>query len=633
MQKKLIVLFLLITVALTALIGRLMYIEYSQGEKYEKIVLSQQGYDSRIIPYQRGDIVDAKGTVLATSLDVYNVIFDCTVLSKQKKEIIDGTISAMTACFPELKAEELYQKVKEEPENPYTILLRKLPYEQIQPFIEMQADSKSYPNINKNAVWFEKEYIRNYPYGQTAASLIGFVSGGNVGTIGMENYYNNTLNGLNGREYGYLNSDNNYEKTIRGAKDGNTIVSTIDIHIQGIVEEKLAKFNQENTNGYLEGPGSKNIAAIVMNPQNGDVLAMAKYPTFDLNNPRDISAYYTEEELAGKNEEEQVEMLNDLWENFCISYTFEPGSTVKPITVACGLDTGTLNGSETYVCDGKEDFNGTPVNCVSRVGHGTETIEKSLMDSCNDALMQMSYSIGAENFMNYQEIFGFGQKTGIDLPGEEQGILYEKMTPIDLATNSFGQNYNCTMIQVAAAFSSLINGGQYYQPHVVKKILDPEGNTLETIKPVLLKETTSKETSEMIKEYLYKIVSEGTGSEAKVNGYSMGGKTGTAQKHPRAEKKYLVSFIGYLPQENPELVIYLIIDEPNFKEQAHSNYAQAVVKEILEELLPYMNLYPDEEMTPVPEEEQTPEGSQEPEGQTPEEGDEPFEDEIPVDPF
>lgn len=655
MQKKLIVLFLLITVALTALIGRLMYIEYSQGEKYEKIVLSQQGYDSRIIPYQRGDIVDAKGTVLATSLDVYNVIFDCTVLSKQKKEIIDGTISAMTACFPELKAEELYQKVKEEPENPYTILLRELPYEQIQPFIEMQADSKSYPNINKNAVWFEKEYIRNYPYGQTAASLIGFVSGGNVGTIGMENYYNNTLNGLNGREYGYLNSDNNYEKTIRGAKDGNTIVSTIDIHIQGIVEEKLAKFNQENTNGYLEGPGSKNIAAIVMNPQNGDVLAMAKYPTFDLNNPRDISAYYTEEELAGKNEEEQVEMLNDLWENFCISYTFEPGSTVKPITVACGLDTGTLNGSETYVCDGKEDFNGTPVNCVSRVGHGTETIEKSLMDSCNDALMQMSYSIGAENFMNYQEIFGFGQKTGIDLPGEERGILYEKMTPIDLATNSFGQNYNCTMIQVAAAFSSLINGGQYYQPHVVKKILDPEGNTLETIKPVLLKETTSKETSEMIKEYLYKTVSEGTGSEAKVNGYSMGGKTGTAQKHPRAEKKYLVSFIGYLPQENPELVIYLIIDEPNFKEQAHSNYAQAVVKEILEELLPYMNLYPDEEMTPVPEEEQTPEGSQEPggqapeegqepegqapegsqepEGQTPEEGDEPFEDEIPVDPF
>lgn len=630
MQKKLIVLFLLITVALTALIGRLMYIEYSQGDKYEKIVLSQQGFDSRIIPYQRGDIVDTKGTVLATSLDVYNVIFDCTVLSKQEQKVIDGTISAMTACFPELKAEELYQKVKEEPENPYTILLRKLPYEQIQPFIEMQADTKSYPNLNKNAVWFEKEYVRNYPYGQTAASLIGFVSGGNVGTIGMENYYNSTLNGLNGREYGYLNSDNNYEKTIRGAKDGNTIVSTIDIHIQGIVEEKLAKFNQEHTNGYIEGPGCKNIAAIVMNPQNGEVLAMAKYPTFDLNNPRDVSAYYTEEELAGKTEEEKMDMLNELWQNFCISYIFEPGSTVKPITVACGLDTGTLSGNETYVCDGQEDFNGTEVHCVSRAGHGTETVEKSLMDSCNDALMQMSYTIGAENFKNYQKIFGFGQKTGIDLTGEERGLLFDKMTPIDLATNSFGQNFNCTMIQVASAFSSLINGGQYYQPHVVKKILDSEGNTLETIKPVLLKETTSKETSEMIKSYLYKTVSEGTGNEAKVDGYSMGGKTGTAQKQPRTDKTYLVSFIGYLPQENPELVIYLIIDEPNFKEQAHSNYAQGVVKEILEEILPYMNLYPDEEKTQTPEDGQVPEGGQAPEGgenpedgQTPEEGQQP----------
>lgn len=625
MQKKLIVLFLLITVALTALIGRLMYIEYSQGDKYEKIVLSQQGFDSRIIPYQRGDIVDTKGTVLATSLDVYNVIFDCTVLSKQEQKVIDGTISAMTACFPDLKAEELYQKVKEEPENPYTILLRKLPYEQIQPFIEMQADTKSYPNLNKNAVWFEKEYVRNYPYGQTAASLIGFVSGGNVGTIGMENYYNSTLNGLNGREYGYLNSDNNYEKTIRGAKDGNTIVSTIDIHIQGIVEEKLAKFNQEHTNGYIEGPGCKNIAAIVMNPQNGEVLAMAKYPTFDLNNPRDVSAYYTEEELAGKTEEEQMDMLNELWQNFCISYIFEPGSTVKPITVACGLDTGTLSGNETYVCDGQEDFNGTEVHCVSRAGHGTETVEKSLMDSCNDALMQMSYTIGAENFKNYQKIFGFGQKTGIDLPGEERGLLFDKMTPIDLATNSFGQNFNCTMIQVASAFSSLINGGQYYQPHVVKKILDSEGNTLETIKPVLLKETTSKETSEMIKSYLYKTVSEGTGGEAKVDGYSMGGKTGTAQKQPRTDKTYLVSFIGYLPQENPELVIYLIIDEPNFKEQAHSNYAQGVVKEILEEILPYMNLYPDEEKTQTPEDGQTPEGGQAPEGggENPEGGEQP----------
>ncbi len=640
MQKKLIFFFLAITVILTVLIGRLMYIEYSSGEKYEKIVLSQQGYDSRSIPYRRGDIVDAKGTVLATSLDVYNVVFDCVVLNKQKKEVIDATINALADCFEELHAEDLHKLLKERPKSPYEVLLRRIPYEKIQPYEkllqddaareEKKGDTESAPKISQKAVWFEKEYIRSYPYGTLAASVVGFVSGSNLGTTGLENYYNSTLNGINGREYGYLNSDNNFEKTIRGAKDGNTIVTTIDAHIQSVVEEKLEKFNQEHKNGYVTGDGFLRAAAIVMNPQNGEVYAMAQNPGFDLNNPREVKDYFTEEELAGLNDEQQMDLLNKLWENFCVTYTFEPGSTIKPMTVACGLDTGTLNGSETYVCDGVELLSGQEVHCVSRVGHGTETLEKALMDSCNDALMQMSYSIGVENFQNYQSIFGFGQKTGIDLPGEERGLLIDEMKKLDLATNSFGQNFNCTMIQLASAFSSLINGGEYYRPHIVKKILDAKGNTIETEKPVLLKETTSKETSETLKEWLYSTVAEGTGREAKVDGYSMGGKTGTAQKYPRGEKNYLVSFIGYLPQENPELVIYVIIDEPNVEEQAHSNYAQGVVKEILEEILPYLNIYPDEEKTQTPEEGQ--EGGQEPqeggqeggqEGrQTPEEGQE-----------
>lgn len=603
MQKKLIVVFLLITIALVGLIGRLMYIEYTSGDKYEKIVLSQQEYDSRIIPYQRGDIVDTRGTVLATSVDVYNVIFDCKVLNQKEKEI-DATISALVTCFPELKAEDLYQKLKDNPTSQYVVLLKKLPYETIQPFVEMQADSENYPNINQDAVWFEKEYIRNYPYNSLAASVIGFVSGGNVGTIGLENYYNSTLNGVNGRQYGYLNSDNNFEKTIKEAKDGNTVVSTIDTNIQSVVEEKLAKFNEEYANGYTEGDGSLHTAALVMNPQTGEMFAMANYPTFDLNNPRDLSACYTEEELAAYTEEEKMDLLNKIWENFCVTYTFEPGSTVKPLTVATGLETGTLSGNEVYLCDGLENISGSEVHCVSRAGHGEETVEKALMDSCNDALMQMSYSIGVENFTNYQSIFGFGQKTNIDLPGEERGLLFapEKMQTLDLATNSFGQNFNCTMIQLASAFSSLINGGKYYQPHMVKKILDSDGNTIETIKPVVLKETVSEETSELVKSYLYSTVSEGTGKTAKVDGYSMGGKTGTAQKQPRANKTYLVSFIGYVPQENPQLVIYVIVDEPNAEEQAHSTYAQEIAKEILTDILPYMNIYPDEELTQEPEE-------------------------------
>ncbi len=617
MQKKLIVMFLLITCALVGLIGRLMYIEYTSGEKYEKIVLSQQEYDSRIIPYQRGDIVDTKETVLATSVDVYNVILDCKVLN-QKTEDIDATLSALVTCFPDLKSEELYRKLEDSPKSQYVVLLKKLPYDMVQPFIEMQADNEKYPNINDDAVWFEKEYIRNYPYGSLAASLIGFASGGNVGTIGLENYYNSTLNGINGRQYGYLNSDNNFEKTLKEAKDGDTIVSTIDVNIQSVVEEKLAKFNEEYTNGYTEGDGSKHTAALVMNPQNGEIYAMANYPTFDLNNPRDLSAYYTEEETEGLTEDEKMDLLNEIWQNFCVTYTYEPGSTAKPFTVASGLETGTLSGSETYYCDGLENISGHEVHCVSRVGHGMETIEKALMDSCNDALMQMSYSIGADNFTTYQSIFGFGQKTGIDLPGEEKGLLKENLTTIDLATNSFGQNFNCTMIQLASAFSSLINGGKYYQPHVVKKISDSLGNTIETVKPVVLKETVSEETSNMIKSYLYSTVSEGTGNTAKVNGYSMGGKTGTAQKLPRANKTYLVSFIGYVPQENPQLVIYVIVDEPNAEEQAHSTYAQNIAREILEEILPYMNLYPDEEMTETTEEGEQGQGTGETagEGQT-----------------
>lgn len=631
MQKKLIIVFLMIFLVFCGLIGRLAYIEYTGGEKYKKIVLSQQQYDSQAIPYQRGDIVDAKGTVLATSIDVYNVILDCKVLNKNEKDI-DPTIKALAACFPELDSEELYQKLKEKKDSQYEVLLEQLPHEEIQKFLELRQaeetvaenaarrNKEELPRINEKAVWFEKEYIRNYPYDSLAASLIGFVSDGNVGTIGLENYYNSTLNGINGRQYGYLNSDNNFEKTVKNPRDGYSIVTTIDANIQAVIEKKIAEFNQEYTDGFEPRGGSENMAAIAMNPQNGQVLAMANYPTFDLNHPRDLASSDITGKDAQLSEEGQMESLNKLWKNFCITYTYEPGSTVKPLTVAGGLDTGTLTGNETYICDGLETFaENTQVHCVSRVGHGLETVQKAIMDSCNDALMQMSYSIGKDNFVAYQTIFGFGQKTGIDLPGEERGIVLDDLTKLDVATNAFGQNFNCTMIQLASAFSSLVNGGKYYKPYVVKKILDSDGNTVEAIEPVLLKETVSEDTAKKVKEYLYATVSEGTGKEAKVNGYSMGGKTGTAEKQPRGQGNYLVSFIGYVPQENPQLVLYLIIDEPNAEEQAHSNYAQRVVKEILKEILPYMNLYPDEELKPEEDSEGTIE-SNAPQNVTPEDG-------------
>lgn len=599
MKKKLMVTFLMITVLLIVLIGRIMYIEVKSGEKYEKIVLAQQEYDSTILPYQRGDIVDTKGNVLATSTDVYNVIFDCKVLNSKEK-CIEPTIKALTSCFEELKEEDLYQLLEESPKSQYNKLLSKQPYDEVQKFVEMQNDTKNNPNIA--GVWLEKEYIRSYPYGSLAASAIGYTTSGNQGIGGLEDYYNDTLNGVNGREYGYLNSDSNFEKTIREAVNGQNIVSTLDVNIQSVVEEKMKEFIEAYRDNVEEGAGCKNMGVLVMNPNNGEVLAMADYPDYDLNDPRDLSAYYTEEEIDAMSEEEQLDALNAIWENFCITHTYEPGSTVKPLTVATGLETGTLTGNETYYCDGVEHVGGHDIHCVVRTGHGELTVEQAIMESCNDALMQMSFAIQKENLLNYQQIFGFGQKTNIDLPGEARtdSLLYtlETMDDSSLATNSFGQNFNVTMVQLASAFSSLINGGEYYQPHMVRKITDENGNLIEDIEGTVLKQTVSESTCDIVKEYLYKTVSEGTGNAAKVAGYSMGGKTGTAQKIPRSDGKYLVSFIGYVPQEDPQMVIYVVIDEPNVEDQAHSSFAQNVAREILEEILPYMNIYPDEEYDP-----------------------------------
>ncbi len=612
MRKKLIVLFSLLTICLCALIGRLMYINYTSGEKYEKKVLSMQSYDSVTIPYQRGDIVDRNGTVLATSVAVYNVIMDCSVMTsettvdgKKVQKYLEPTIDALLECFPELDKATLYQYATERPDSKYIILLKKLPYDKIQPFVQLQEEldedgKKANPNIK--GVWFEKEYQRRYPFNSMASAVIGFVASGNVGTVGLENYYNDTLNGINGREYGYLNSESDFEKTVIAPQDGNTLVSTIDANIQSVVEQKILEFNAAYTNNHRDGEGSLNTAVIVMNPNTGAILAMADYPNFDLNNPRDTSKLFTDEELETVPQEEQMDALNELWRNFCVSETFEPGSVQKPFTIAGGLETGALNTNMSFVCDGHETISGSFVGCVNLNGHGTVTLETSLMESCNDALMQMAVnSIGVADFTKYQGIFGFGQKTGIDLPGEAYtaSLIYtaENMKTIDLATNSFGQNYNCTMIQVASAFSSIVNGGNYYQPYLVSKVLGADGGTLSVTEPTLLKQTISKATSDILKEYMYSTVTDGTGSIAKVDGYSLGGKTGTAEKLPRKQGNYLVSFIGFAPYENPELVIYCIVDEPNTADQPHSYYAQNIVREILEEIFPYMNIYPDEELT------------------------------------
>lgn len=608
MQKKLVVLFVIIALLLLGLIVRLMYIEHTSGKKYEKKVLSQQKYDSTVIPYQRGNITDCKGTILATSVDVYNVILDCKVLNSDSADI-DPTINALITCFPQLNETDLRNLIADKPKSQYNVLAKKLSYEEIRAFEDMQAaekeasDKKSGDAEKKgkiNGVWFEKEYQREYPYGSLASAVVGFTTSGNLGMNGVENSYNSVLNGTNGREYGYLNSDSNFEKTVIDAQNGNDVTLTIDANIQKIVEDKIAAFEEEYRDAAREGAGSKHVGVIVMNPQNAEVLAMANYPNYDSSNPRDLSAYYTQEEIDAMDDDAELDALNQLWSNFCITYTYEPGSTVKPFTVACGLDTGTLDPNRTFICDGYETISGHDIHCVNTNGHGLETVEDALKNSCNDALMQMSYDIGPENFSKYQQIFGFGTKTNIDLPGEARtdSLIYteDQLSTINLATNSFGQNFNVTMIQVASAFCSIVNGGNYYQPHVVKKITDENGNVIQEDNGTLLKKTVSSSTSELLKQYLYATVSDGTGKYAKVPGYSMGGKTGTAQKLPRGQGNYLVSFIGFAPVDNPQLLVYVVVDEPNAEEEFHSTFAQEIAKGIFEETLPYLNIYPDEDI-------------------------------------
>lgn len=588
MQKKLVSLFLAIVLAFVILVLRITYINASSGSSYTKVVLDQQQYNSRIIPFKRGDIVDRNGTKIATSERVYNVILDVAAMLSDKDNV-EPTIRVLNECFG-IEEEKVRKVIEETPSSRYSILLKGVDYETSQRFEEIDGDNENYPNVA--GIWLEDDYIRRYPYNTLASDVIGFTVNGNLGSNGIEAAYNSILNGADGREYGYLDEDSTFERTVKEPNNGNTVVSTIDLQVQSIVEKHILAFNETYKNGFVAGEGSKTTAVIVMNPQNGEILAEASYPNYDLNHPRDLTKYYTEEEIAAMSDEEKLEKYNQLWNNFCVSEFYEPGSTFKPFTIAAGLETGALTGEESYVCGGMLHIGDHDIHCSHREGHGSQSLKRSLENSCNVALMYIGQAIGKEEFCRYQKVFGFGEYTGIDLPGEALGLLYDvkDMDPASLATNAFGQNFNVTMTQLSAAFCALINGGDYYKPHVVRQIWDENGNLIENKNPVLLKRTISKETSDIVKDYMLGVVQEGTGTKAAVEGYDVGGKTGTAEKQPRGNKKYLVSFIGYAPQENPEVVVYAVIDEPNVAEQASSAYAMQLASDIMKDIFPYLGI-------------------------------------------
>ena len=655
---KLVALFLLVILAFLILALRVIYISAANGDDYERRVRrqNQQSQESAVIPAKRGDITDRNGTLLATSEKVYNVILDCKVVNTSVKvdgvdtyPYVEPTVQALVELLG-IDEDEIRKKLTDEEtkESQYQKIGDLITVDQRQTFenyqdeyADIEADDLTEEEQAEKArrskirgVWFEDSYRRIYPLDSQACDLIGFTYTNGTADWGIEGYYSDVLNGTDGRRYSYYGAGDTLEHDIIEPEDGCNVVSTIDVNIQKIIRSKIEEFNVQMAagdsgqaaEGASQQKGAENIGVIIMDPSNGEVLGMDSTDWYNLNTPRDLSAYYSEKEIQAMKDYEdenaqkaangeettdydeatgrhtQLYALNQLWRNFCISDTFEPGSTAKPMNIAAGYETGAITDEDTFYCDGFENIGGYQIKCsVYPNAHGTETVSDALKNSCNDALMQIAQKMGAVNFQKYQKLFGFGSRTGIDLPGEAAGVLFSEDAWDDtaLATSSFGQGYNVTMIQQIAAFCSVINGGYYYQPRVVSEITDSNGSVVEKIDAKLLKQVISSEVSDKLREYLGIAVEEGTGQSAKVEGYTMGGKTGTAEKvdpetGTRNKTDYLVSFIGFAPLDDPQVAIYVVVDRPHTDNQANSVYAQELAKNIMTEVLPYLGLYPDD---------------------------------------
>ena len=616
-----------------ALAGYIIFWTVRNGRTYGTAVLGQKTNSSEEIPYERGKIYDRNGNLLAGNEKLYTLIvepkniFDGT--EQKQSDYLNATVKALGEYF-ELDTETIEKKIKDNPDSYYIPLKTGLTYQEVEKFeefcalaqeeivktdpVERQIQIKAARNVR--GVSFETSYKRIYPYNTLACHLLGFTSAGNVGNWGLEQYYNSTLNGTNGRSYTYFEEDMVQEETVREAVDGNSLVSTIDLQIQQVVEEKLAEFDEEI--------GSSETSIIVMDPDNGEILAMASSDPFDLNNPSDESylSYkysdkeieeiyeYTQEVLEKERKGEEVEAdenkktkwqaMSAIWRNPIISDTYEPGSTFKPFTVSAGLESGVLSGDEEYVCTGSYSTDNRSIGC-SHV-HGNISLKDSIAQSCNVAMMNIAIKkLKADNFYYYQNLFGFGQKTGIDLPGEADtsSLVYTAATAaldnnnINLATNSFGQNFNCTMIEMVSGFASLINGGNYYKPHVVKEIQNSDGDIVETKEKELVRKTISEATCKVIKSYMKETVKSGTGTKAAIAGYEVGGKTGTAEKRGRNKKDYIISFMGFTPIDDPELLIYVTIDEPHVKDQSTSTrLAVGLERECMKEIVDILGIEP-----------------------------------------
>lgn len=575
--------------AFALMFGRVLYMKVVHGAEYEAAAKNQQinRYDITIPP-NRGSILDRNNQVLAISTTVYNVALDSLQLAEvaqQYPEEQEKTLTTLCEYFPELNYNTLKQYVTINPETGELYMNNHWKYlvKGIERSVKEELEA-----MNLKGVYFEKSSKRSYPLNSSACHLVGFTRGD--AQWGLEGYYNSYMEGTPGRSFILYNGADSVVHQDYDAKDGDTIITTIDYNIQKIAEEVVAETA-------AEWP-AKNVAAMVMDPYTGEVYAMAESHSFDLNNPNEIPEWETDitytENWDQLSAEEQVNYLNTMWKNFCVSDTYEPGSIFKPMVVAAGLEEGVITPNSSFPCGGYTDIGGYRIKCQLVSGHGNINVEQIMAQSCNMGVIQIANLLGADKFYEYQREFGFGDYTGIDLPGEAAGLLHEKeaIGPTELATMSFGQTFNCTSIQVIAAFSSLINGGNLVKPHVVSQIVDADGNVVLENDTEVVRRVISEKTSAYMRTALKATVENGLAKKLQIDGYSIGCKTGTAEQGSRTnDDLWAPSNMSYFPAENPKYIVFTVINQP-------SDYVEGVqtptpmTKKLIEGIIKYDNLEP-----------------------------------------
>ena len=569
-KKRLLVFLFCAMFGYLLLVGRVAFIEFFRAEKLQEMAYEQQTRDRLITP-KRGSILDRNGEGIALT-ETVNAVSVIPVQVKEKEK---------TAQFLSEKLGLEYAEVLEKVQQKVALVRIKT---KVDTELAAEIRAANYPGVE-----VDEDVKRVYPYAELAAQVIGFVGKDNQGIIGLEAKYDELLEGEQGKILTLTDSRGNEvdsEQERIPPVDGKNLVTTIDVVMQQYAEQTIAKA--------VETKGAKKGLIIILNPQNGEIYAMANYPTFDLNDPFTINDAQLAAMWDTFSQEEQNDYLNKMWRNAAINDTYEPGSTFKIITSSAGLEEKVVSPESTFYCRGFHVAGDRQIKCwrYPRT-HGAENFVQGVQNSCNPVFMEIGERLGAETFLEYMQKFGFSQKTGVDLAGEATGIIHklENIGPVELATMSFGQSFQITPLQLLRSASAIVNGGRLITPHFAKGIADAEGNVVETFQYEAGEQVISLETSETMKGILESVVSEGTGSKAYLPGYRIGGKTATSEKLPRRSGKYIASFMSFAPAENPQVMALVLIDEPQGVYYG-GTVAGPVMQELLQNILPYLGIEP-----------------------------------------